>query len=228
MQMQMQMPLMSQQYFASQLHGWVKDNADATPPTAFVPAAFTPVSPMNGKRRSPGTTATANPKLNPNPSKKSKTNAIVYKGTVLLMEDDGWEWSKYGQKEIRQSTFSVRHYYRCKSKTCAARKHVQQTLSHPIQTTTSYSGEHTCCLEVVPAKTVPEKKLPEKNRSEKKVLEAEVSEAEAPVEEAPVEEAPVVEKTTSAFADATVAVNTSSSNSSEGLPSTVSSIELLS
>jgi len=81
----------------------------------------------------------------PPPSKKSKmTSAIVYKGTVVLIDDDGWEWSKYGQKKIRQSKFAVRHYYRCKKKGCDARKHVEQTLTHPIQSTVSYSGTHTC------------------------------------------------------------------------------------
>merc|ERR1711865_89670 len=161
MQYQQQMQLNAQEWaciFALQLHDWAARQAadeaanglHSHPIVEAFPAPFIQESePMTGNKR-PMTLVHSTPAP---PSKKSKT--IVYKGTVLLIDDDGWEWSKYGQKEIRQSSFAVRHYYRCKKKSCPARKHVQQTLTHPIQTTTAYYDDHTCCLEEAP---VEEKK----------------------------------------------------------------------
>lgn len=70
------------------------------------------------------------------------TKNIVYKGMVLLIEDDGYEWRKYGQKELKESI--VRHYFKCKHPECQARKCLDQTLQHPIQTEVTYVGEHTC------------------------------------------------------------------------------------
>jgi hypothetical protein len=73
---------------------------------------------------------------------QSRTKNIVYKGMVLLIEDDGHSWRKYGQKELKESI--VRHYFKCKDKNCQARKCLDQTLTHPIKTEMTYVGEHTC------------------------------------------------------------------------------------
>jgi len=41
-----------------------------------------------------------------------RSTTLVHKGVVVLVEDDGWDWLKYGQKKLSNSKYAVRHYFR--------------------------------------------------------------------------------------------------------------------
>ncbi|XP_020237415.1 WRKY DNA-binding transcription factor 70 [Cajanus cajan] len=60
--------------------------------------------------------------------------------------DDGYQWRKYGQKEILNAKFP-RNYFRCTHKFdqgCQATKQVQKVQEDPILFKTTYYGIHTC------------------------------------------------------------------------------------
>ncbi|RDX60101.1 putative WRKY transcription factor 70 [Mucuna pruriens] len=60
--------------------------------------------------------------------------------------DDGYQWRKYGQKEILNAQYP-RNYYRCTHKfdqNCQATKQVQRVKEDPILYKTTYYGNHTC------------------------------------------------------------------------------------
>ena len=52
--------------------------------------------------------------------------------------DDGWQWRKYGQKQVKDSPFP-RSYYRCSLEDCPARKKVQCSLTQRFIT---YEAQH--------------------------------------------------------------------------------------
>ncbi|KAM3372987.1 hypothetical protein ACQJBY_019756 [Aegilops geniculata] len=63
--------------------------------------------------------------------------------------DDGFVWTKYGQKDIRGSDHP-RHYFRCAytldAGGCPARRHVQRSEEHdPPLYVLTYFADHTCC-----------------------------------------------------------------------------------
>ncbi|KAF7007833.1 hypothetical protein CFC21_022725 [Triticum aestivum] len=64
--------------------------------------------------------------------------------------DDGFVWTKYGQKHIRGSDHP-RHYFRCADYTldaggCPARRQVQRSEEHdPPLYVLTYFADHTCC-----------------------------------------------------------------------------------
>ena len=39
-------------------------------------------------------------------------------GVVLLLDDDGWDWSKYGQRPLTKSRYSIKHYFRVRPCDC--------------------------------------------------------------------------------------------------------------
>ncbi|KAI7732701.1 hypothetical protein M8C21_029622 [Ambrosia artemisiifolia] len=60
--------------------------------------------------------------------------------------DDGYNWRKYGQKDILGTKFP-RSYYRCSyrnTQKCFATKHVQRTDEDPAEVEIVYKGIHTC------------------------------------------------------------------------------------
>jgi len=71
----------------------------------------------------------------------------------LDIPDDGSYWCKYGKKK-RTGTYGSgkkcgsdkiwRHYFQCKAKGCAARRTVDQNLTNPSETYTTYKNQHTC------------------------------------------------------------------------------------
>ncbi|KAM0046009.1 putative transcription factor WRKY family [Helianthus debilis subsp. tardiflorus] len=60
--------------------------------------------------------------------------------------DDGYNWRKYGQKDIQGAKFP-RSYYRCSyrnSQNCFATKQVQRKDEDPTEFEIAYKGKHTC------------------------------------------------------------------------------------
>uniref|UniRef100_A0ACD5W287 Uncharacterized protein n=1 Tax=Avena sativa TaxID=4498 RepID=A0ACD5W287_AVESA len=80
---------------------------------------------MSSKRRARGTAA----------------HRVLETGTAA----DGFEWRKYGQKDINGSKHP-RFYYRCaySGEGCGATRRVQQSRDEPAAFVISYYGEHTC------------------------------------------------------------------------------------
>ncbi|CAI9771945.1 unnamed protein product [Fraxinus pennsylvanica] len=75
--------------------------------------------------------------------RKNQQMKMVRQMTQEELSADSWAWRKYGQKPIKGSPYP-RNYYRCStSKDCAARKHVERSLTEPDIFVVSYSGEHT-------------------------------------------------------------------------------------
>ncbi|EOX96984.1 Uncharacterized protein TCM_006103 [Theobroma cacao] len=79
-----------------------------------------------------------------------------WSGTVSVHSDtvlggppaDGYNWRKYGQKDIRNARFP-RAYYRCEhrhSQGCKATKQVQRENEDPTVARVTYYGRHTCTL----------------------------------------------------------------------------------
>ncbi|CAI9785957.1 unnamed protein product [Fraxinus pennsylvanica] len=63
--------------------------------------------------------------------------------------DDGYNWRKYGQKDILGASFP-RAYYRCThrhTRGCLATKHVQKSDEDPSMFDVNYKGRHTCIQE---------------------------------------------------------------------------------
>ncbi|KAH7289391.1 hypothetical protein KP509_31G073200 [Ceratopteris richardii] len=55
--------------------------------------------------------------------------------------DDGFRWRKYGQKPVKGCPYA-RSYYRCTSKECKVRKHVERIAHDPQYVVTTYEGTH--------------------------------------------------------------------------------------
>ncbi|KAJ9553000.1 hypothetical protein OSB04_017045 [Centaurea solstitialis] len=75
-------------------------------------------------------------------------NEVKVRGDMEVEEglDDGYSWSKYGQKDILGAKHP-RGYYRCthrQSKGCLATKQVQRTENDPNIFHVTYRGSHTC------------------------------------------------------------------------------------
>ncbi|KAM0046010.1 putative transcription factor WRKY family [Helianthus debilis subsp. tardiflorus] len=67
--------------------------------------------------------------------------------------DDGYNWRKYGQKEIQGAKFP-RSYYRCSyrnSQKCFATKQVQRKDEDPTRFDIVYKGKHTCNQSASPS-----------------------------------------------------------------------------
>ncbi|KAJ6867104.1 hypothetical protein NC652_038361 [Populus alba x Populus x berolinensis] len=52
-----------------------------------------------------------------------------------------YAWRKYGQKHINGSPYP-RGYYRCSSKGCLAKKHVERSRNDPNMLVITYNSEH--------------------------------------------------------------------------------------
>ncbi|KAK9079759.1 hypothetical protein SSX86_001432 [Deinandra increscens subsp. villosa] len=81
--------------------------------------------------------------------------------------DDGYNWRKYGQKEILGAKFP-RSYYRCSYRNvqqCMAKKQVQKTDADPTVFEITYKGRHTCSHGAQLASRAPPQPptLPENN-----------------------------------------------------------------
>ncbi|XP_078429035.1 transcription factor WRKY19-like [Wolffia australiana] len=78
----------------------------------------------------------------------------VLPGTKMdSLPDDGFQWRKYGQKEIYRSSHP-RGYYRCihkRTQGCLATKQVQKSDEDPTLYIMIYDGEHTCHERIVSA-----------------------------------------------------------------------------
>ncbi|KAL5203602.1 hypothetical protein ABZP36_008473 [Zizania latifolia] len=71
---------------------------------------------------------------------------VVQRRVVVNLLDDGFKWSKYGQKDIVGAKHP-RGFYRCthrNSTGCRATKQVQRTDGNPSLFNVVYLGEHTC------------------------------------------------------------------------------------
>ncbi|KAH7289387.1 hypothetical protein KP509_31G072800 [Ceratopteris richardii] len=55
--------------------------------------------------------------------------------------DDGFRWRKYGQKPVKGCPYA-RSYYKCTSKECKVRKHVERIAHDPRYVATTYEGTH--------------------------------------------------------------------------------------
>lgn len=94
--------------------------------------------------------------------KKRKAEAVervrVCSDTMLEgPHDDGYNWRKYGQKDILGSKYP-RSYYRCtyrSSQKCYATKQVQRSDADPTIFEVTYRGTHTC-TQAVPQPASPE------------------------------------------------------------------------
>ncbi|KAG6483583.1 hypothetical protein ZIOFF_060231 [Zingiber officinale] len=66
--------------------------------------------------------------------------AFITKSEVDHLED-GYRWTKYGQKAVKNSTYP-RSYYRCTSETCNVKKRVERSHQDPATVITTYEGQH--------------------------------------------------------------------------------------
>ncbi|KVI04625.1 probable WRKY transcription factor 30 [Cynara cardunculus var. scolymus] len=97
-------------------------------------------------------------KRNPSSMEKWK-NEVKVRADMEVEEglDDGYSWSKYGQKDILGAKHP-RGYYRCTyrhSEGCLATKQVQRTEDDPNIFNISYRGSHTCNLGTNTTSTIP-------------------------------------------------------------------------
>ncbi|KFK37406.1 hypothetical protein AALP_AA4G252800 [Arabis alpina] len=79
-------------------------------------------------------------------NKTEKVKVYVGTGQDKNVNDDGYCWRKYGQKEIHGS-INPRGYYRCTHRftlKCLAVKQVQKSDEDPSIYEVKYRGEHTC------------------------------------------------------------------------------------
>ncbi|CAA7030536.1 unnamed protein product [Microthlaspi erraticum] len=67
--------------------------------------------------------------------------SFITKSQVNNLDDD-YNWRKYGQKPVRNSTFP-RSYYRCTTTWCDVKKRVERSFSDPSNVITTYEGRHT-------------------------------------------------------------------------------------
>ncbi|XP_058765774.1 WRKY DNA-binding transcription factor 70-like [Vicia villosa] len=75
-----------------------------------------------------------------------RRNTTLEKVTETLIDDDGHQWRKYGQKKINNTQYS-RNYYRCTHKYdqgCLTTKQVERIQQKPPLYKTTYYGHHTC------------------------------------------------------------------------------------
>ncbi|XP_010538825.1 PREDICTED: probable WRKY transcription factor 53 isoform X2 [Tarenaya hassleriana] len=78
-------------------------------------------------------------------------------------QDDGYNWRKYGQKDILGARFP-RSYYRCtyrNTQNCLATKQVQRSDGDPTVFEVTYRGTHTCCPQAIPSPAKQVAKKPE-------------------------------------------------------------------
>ncbi|KAK8913786.1 putative WRKY transcription factor 48 [Platanthera zijinensis] len=74
--------------------------------------------------------------------------AFMTKSEVDQLED-GYRWRKYGQKAVKNSPFA-RGYYRCTSALCGVKKRVERSSRDPAIVVTTYEGQHTHPVPVLP------------------------------------------------------------------------------
>jgi hypothetical protein len=67
-----------------------------------------------------------------------KIRMVVEVTTDVDSMDDGFNWTKYGQKYVKGNVF-VRSYYKCSEQFCTVKKHVEQRGSKVVNT---YEGIH--------------------------------------------------------------------------------------
>ncbi|TVU45827.1 hypothetical protein EJB05_05330, partial [Eragrostis curvula] len=60
---------------------------------------------------------------------RNEAAAETGNGSQLVMPEDGYEWKKYGQKFIKNIQ-KIRSYFRCRHKSCGAKKKVEWDPSH--------------------------------------------------------------------------------------------------
>lgn len=100
------------------------------------PDASPPPEPPASRKRS---SAPASPPPPASPSTLQSPGQLVVVTTGDVdPADDGWQWRKYGQKQVKDSPFP-RSYYRCSETGCPARKKVQSSNS---QRHITYEGQH--------------------------------------------------------------------------------------
>ncbi|KAF5752073.1 WRKY transcription factor 05 [Tripterygium wilfordii] len=66
---------------------------------------------------------------------------IVQTTSEADLLDDGYRWRKYGQKVVKGNPYP-RSYYKCTTKGCNVRKHVERAASDPKAVVTTYEGKH--------------------------------------------------------------------------------------
>ncbi|XP_042518401.1 probable WRKY transcription factor 58 [Macadamia integrifolia] len=62
--------------------------------------------------------------------------------TVMVIQADGYDWKKYGQKFIK-NIGKTRSYFKCQKKNCKAKKRVEWSASNPTNIQIICEGEHT-------------------------------------------------------------------------------------
>ncbi|KAL0339831.1 UNVERIFIED_CONTAM: putative WRKY transcription factor 70 [Sesamum radiatum] len=81
-------------------------------------------------------------------SYKRKSSALFTETvtTSEKLDDDGYSWKEYGQKDILNAKYP-RSYFRCQyrySQSCMARKQVQRSDDDPLIYDITYMGKHSC------------------------------------------------------------------------------------
>lgn len=66
---------------------------------------------------------------------------VVQATSEIDLLDDGYKWRKYGQKVVKGNSHP-RSYYKCTSKGCKVRKHVERAANDPKAVITTYEGKH--------------------------------------------------------------------------------------
>ncbi|XP_039114938.1 probable WRKY transcription factor 38 [Dioscorea cayenensis subsp. rotundata] len=92
---------------------------------------------------------------------RKRRKVIPWTKVTYAPHDDGYQWRKYGQKNIQKSK-SSRSYYRCtyKDEGCRATKHVEEKdCNDPHLFSVTYYENHTCRANSDPIITTPEIEL---------------------------------------------------------------------
>ncbi|KAL8248754.1 hypothetical protein R6Q59_005622 [Mikania micrantha] len=71
----------------------------------------------------------------------TESKIVVQTRSEVDILDDGFKWRKYGQKVVKGNTYP-RSYYKCASKGCKVRKHVERVYLDPKSVVTTYEGKH--------------------------------------------------------------------------------------
>ena len=113
----------------------VQANANMQPQTEYPPSSqVSSVQPQN-PTTAPDSSA---------PRKTSDTTIIEHRSQQPLNvdkpADDGYNWRKYGQKQVKGSEFP-RSYYKCTNPGCPVKKKVERSLDGQV-TEIIYKGQH--------------------------------------------------------------------------------------
>ncbi|CAO2816332.1 unnamed protein product [Amaranthus hypochondriacus] len=123
----------------SQAHNLSIQNDTSSLPSSTLISSFQPTMIFNA-----ATPSSRLPTQQPNTTERNKAAAVLqhnnFPAAVDKPADDGYNWRKYGQKQVKGSEYP-RSYYRCTSPNCPVKKKVERSYDGHI-TEIIYKGQH--------------------------------------------------------------------------------------